>query len=362
MSRALVFLLKPLTSLLLAFHPFLAFRAKLQPYPGWHMGSWASDSGIHRRVIKEEVWKHCKGRRVIPWWNDLCVYVYPGNETSRALLLSGLYEPNEFYWLSSNLMPGQTFIDVGANMGLYTIFAARKVGSSGAVIAIEPSTRDFARLKANVELNKLVNVQLLQVALSDHEGEAELLVATEEHSGHNTLGDFGYATASQGTERVHVTRLDDIVKQLALTRIDVIKIDVEGAEYVTLRGAEDTLRRFKPSILLEISDRTLVHQGASGSKVWDFLIQRGYSIRVFHKKTGLPSQEVKPSYFDSENAIATRDNSTHTNEMTQRGRSKTFATLRLGYAVSGPDDGMRRIRTACSTDHWCRVITRPARG
>jgi FkbM family methyltransferase len=73
-------------------------------------------------------------------------------------------------------------------MGLYTIFAAKAVGPRGAVIAIEPSSRDFARLKANVELNRIANLNLLQVAVSDYDREANLLLATDEHSGHNTLG------------------------------------------------------------------------------------------------------------------------------------------------------------------------------
>jgi len=83
-----------------------------------------------------------------------------------------------------------------------------------------------------------------------------------------------------------------------------VKIDVEGAEYATLQGAADTLERLKPTILVEVSDRTLRHQGASGSEVWDFLVQRGYTMQVFDRKTGFPSQGVKPSYFDSENVIA----------------------------------------------------------
>jgi FkbM family methyltransferase len=259
------------------------------------------------RKLKKATWERCRHPRVVSWLNGLRVQIYPGDETSCTLLLSGLYEPNEFYWLNGCLMPGQTFIDIGANLGLYTIFAAKKVGPCGTVVAIEPSSREFARLKANVELNELSNVRVLRVATSNHSGEADLLVAEEAHSGHNTLGDFGYPIMARGKERVRAMRLDEIVRELGLTRVDVVKIDVEGAEYATLQGAADTVERFKPIILLEVSDRALRHQGASGSQVWDFLLWKGYSINSFDGKTGLPSPGLRKPYFDSENVLATHN-------------------------------------------------------
>jgi FkbM family methyltransferase len=198
-----------------------------------------------------------------------------------------------------------TFIDVGANMGLYTLFAARKVGPHGVVVAIEPSSREFARLKAHIELNRLANVRLLQVAVSNCRGEADLLVATEEKSGHNTLGAFGYDSVTpQGNERVPVERLDDIVQQEELQRVDVIKMDIEGAEFLALQGATRTLSQFRPVLLLEISDRTLAHQGCSSQQVWEFLTQIGYSIYSFDDRTGLPVPSQRKHYFDSENVIA----------------------------------------------------------
>jgi len=307
MVRALNFMLQLAASLLLLFHASKIFRAELRPYPGWHIGSWESDSGELIRKLKKAMWKRCKHPCVIRWLNGLRVYVYPGDETSCTLFLSGLYEPNEFWWLSNYLMPGETFIDIGANMGLYALFAAKKVGPCGTVVAIEPSSREFAKLKANVELNELSNVRVLRVATSNHSGEADLLVAEEAHSGHNTLGDFGYPIMAQRKERIRAMRLDEIVRELRLTRVDVVKIDVEGAEYATLHGAADALERFKPTILLEVSDRTLRRQGASGSQVWDFLLSKGYSINSFDGKTGLPSPGLRKPYFDSENVVATHN-------------------------------------------------------
>jgi FkbM family methyltransferase len=198
-----------------------------------------------------------------------------------------------------------TFLDVGANMGLYTLFAARKLGTHGIVVAIEPSSRDFARLKANIELNRLVNVHPLQLAVSNYLREADLLIAVEEKSGHNTLGNFGYdSIIAQGKERVRVERIDDIVQNLRLQRVDMMKMDIEGGEFLALQGAQETLRYFSPIILMELSDRTLRHQGSHSGHIWEFLIQEGYHIYKFDERTGLPVSAERKTYFDSENIIA----------------------------------------------------------
>jgi len=282
----------------------IAARPKLCPYPGWRLGRGESDSGWLTKVRKQ-FWERSERPFRIRWLRGLYLYIYPKNETSRAIFLTGCYEPNEFLWLESVLKPGNTFVDVGANMGLYTLFAAAMLGPRGVVLAIEPSSRDFARLEAHVRLNNLTTAHLFRVAASDRRGEADLLVATEEKTGHNTLGAFAYASVVlQGREQVPLERLDDIVQKVGLQRVDVIKMDVEGAEYSALQGAVGTLARFHPIILMELSDRTLAQQGGSSSQVWDLLVQNGYLIYVFDEQTGLPSLGVKKLYFDAESIIA----------------------------------------------------------
>src|SRR6266849_6285855 len=120
-----------------------------------------------------------------PWLDGLNVYAYPGNETSRAIFVTGYYEPNEFFMLAQIFRPGMIFVDVGANMGLYTIFAARKIGERGTVLAIEPSTRECGRLLKNVQANSPLNVRLVRKAVSDSRSDVDLLVAEDRWSGHN---------------------------------------------------------------------------------------------------------------------------------------------------------------------------------
>jgi len=276
----------------------------LAPWPGWQLGSEAPDRrGFLQR--RKRLWGALIAPRTIRWLHGLRVRVYPGNETSRCIFVTGCYEPNELYLLDKVLRPGMTFVDAGANMGVYTLFASRKVGKAGRVVAIEPSSRDFERLRDNVELNRLANVRLLRVAVSNRRAEGELLIAAEEHSGHNTLGAFGYdSVVAQGRERVRVERLDDIAEQQGLRRVDVIKMDVEGAELSALEGAERALARFRPMIVLELSDRTLVHQGCTSGHVWEFLGRSGYLVYGFSDETGLPVLAERKGHFDGENVVA----------------------------------------------------------
>jgi FkbM family methyltransferase len=130
-------------------------------------------------------------------------------------------------------------------------------------------------------LNALTNVQPLQVAASDHEGTAILRLAGFGHEGQNTLGAFAYPISQQGTEEVRVTTLDAIADAYSLDRIDVFKIDAEGAELGVLRGATRVLSRYRPLIVMELVEAALAHQGASREALMGFLEQLGYRFWVF---------------------------------------------------------------------------------
>lgn len=283
-----------------------AARAKVRPYPGWNFGSWKLETGVLPR-LRRKLWNRMEIPCRMRWWNGLHIYIYPDEEISRSLFFLGCYEPNQFAFLDKILEPGMAFIDLGANMGLYSLFAAKKVGRQGTVLAIEPSTREFQRLKTHVKLNTLPNICLLQVAVSNRQTEADLLIATEKNTGHNTLGMFGYDSVQlQEKEKVHVEKLDDLIQERSLKRLDVIKMDIEGTEFFALQGAINTLTQFHPVILLELSDITLEHQGCHSKQVWDFLTQLGYTFYSFDDK-GLPVLAQYKSYFGAVNVVAVPD-------------------------------------------------------
>lgn len=281
----------------------LSARPTLRPYPGWILGC-AMEGGDWMSKLRRWVWANARRPFLVPWLEGLRVHVGSNDELLKSLFLTGFFEPNEILLLDRLLRPGMSFVDVGANLGMYTLFAAKKVGEKGAVLAIEPSSREFQKLRANVELNRLSRVRLLQMGVSDHPRDAELLIADEEHSGHNSLGGFCYATRLDRTETIRVERLDDILQRNRFPKVDILKMDIEGGELFALRGMVRTLETFHPLLLLEMSDPAAALQGSSSVQVWDFLSALGYRFHAFDADTGLPVPAVLKDSFVGENLIA----------------------------------------------------------
>lgn len=139
------------------------------------------------------------------------------------------------YHLHSSLQPGQTVLDVGAYTGLYTIYAALKVGPQGRVIAFEPDPYNRMMLKRNVRLNKVQNVVCSEKALYSREGTIAFDV---QGFGSHVIDNEARRAA---VNRVQVTTLDIELARLRISRVDFVKMDVEGTELETLKGCAGTI-------------------------------------------------------------------------------------------------------------------------
>jgi FkbM family methyltransferase len=282
----------------------LAWVRPLTPYPGWRWDvEWdSSDVGVQ---IRRRIWSqfHEQQQQVpylAPWYHGTQLQLYLSNDVSRCVFLTGCIEPNEFYCLHRLLQPGQVFIDAGANDGLFSIFAAAQLGPTGRVWSFEPSQREFARLARNVQLNRLTNVTQFNVALGATDGYSHLTVADDEHAGQNTFGQFAYdAIRAIGGQRVPVRRLDGLVEHAGLECVDVIKIDVEGAEEQVLVGGQATIQRHKPILLMEVNEGALRHQHTSGPQLVERLTDWGYQIYVFDAATGQPRVAAPGEFSDN---------------------------------------------------------------
>lgn len=175
------------------------------------------------------------------------------------------------------------FIDVGANIGTFTLVAARKA-SRGYVHAFEPSGHHFARLTRNVELNHFNNVTLNQKGLYDQPGEATLFLPSQtgemNNSGAASLYTSEFAAATQISEAVVLVRLDDYVRERNIERVDIIKIDIEGAEIKALEGARETLSRLRPLVFMELDRDNLARAGCPPGKILDFWESMNYEISI----------------------------------------------------------------------------------
>lgn len=268
-------------------------RPRLERYPGW---TFAAEYFIERRwtaLRRAALWDFALEQKLrvplrVPWYAGTTVDVTLGNDQSLCLYVSGSFEPNEFAFIDRVLAPGMTVVDVGANDGLYTVFAARRVGPTGRVLAVEPSSRERANLARNVERNKLSNVTVWPSALGAAAGQANLKIAHGLHAGHNTFGTFAYDDVlAVDSELVAVETLDDVVQRRALPRVDFIKIDVEGAEVGVLQGARQVLMSSRPLLLLEANEPALQAQGTSVQELLALLRSEfRYDILVFSAHTG----------------------------------------------------------------------------
>jgi hypothetical protein len=138
--------------------------------------------------------------------------------------------------------------------------------------------------------------------LADEDGEGQLLVAGYQHEGHNTLGAFIYDSVLQQEETVALRRLDTIVADRQIGRVDLIKLDVEGAEFRVLTGARATLERFRPIVIFEANDQALQTLGSNRDEVVKFLASQGYRVYLFDPETGCPAPAAEGCF--SENMIA----------------------------------------------------------
>ncbi len=198
------------------------------------------------------------------------------DQISREVCLTGLYEPPMSRILQHHLSKGGVAVDLGANWGFFTLLAAATVGITGAVLALEPDPRHFSALSRNIALNRFTHVMPMQVAAAGGDGRVSLVgfVETDTNRGVSRIGDRGSGTGDRVFD-VAATSVDRLTADRA--RVDVVKIDVEGAEDLVLEGMRDGLaaRRYR-AILLELHPELLRAKGVDPAALIARLCDHGY--------------------------------------------------------------------------------------
>jgi FkbM family methyltransferase len=204
-------------------------------------------------------------------------------------------------FLRDYLRPQMTFVDAGANIGEITLVAAKRL-HEGKVLAFEPMPKAFARLSHNVRLNELRNVALFNVGLFDRSGRLPLYVKRDLPYG--TCNDGVPSLFSGGSDREAATiplrTFDAMAFAIGLNRLDVMKIDVEGAELMVLRGACGAIARFRPVVIIEISESNYRKAGYSANDLLAFFSERDYNVRSLHHAEGKLSSECDAVAFPNE--------------------------------------------------------------
>ena len=216
-----------------------------------------------------------------PLWVELqpgvMMRLDPRDMISRVLLETGEWEQDTWRAIASHLGPGRTFVDVGAHIGHCSLMAAGVVGPNGLVIAIEGNPRTVKQLRDNVWASGArVNVQ--SAVCSSSEKFVDFFISSGKIRGKSSISQANASVAegSPSSDQIKAYPLDSILTQLRMSRVDVLKIDVEGAELEVLRGAKDTLTRHRPVLIIELEEELLATMGTSSSEVHDLLATYGY--------------------------------------------------------------------------------------
>lgn len=190
-----------------------------------------------------------------------------------TIYYEGAWEPDTVAALRRLIKPGQTVLDIGANMGCHALLMAQLAGETGRVIAFEPMSAAYARLQRNIRLNHFSNIVVEQIGLSDSAGQAEIAFATSWR--------LDLKPGNVCIDKVTFVTLDRYVAAHPelFHRLDCIKLDVDGFEELVLRGAQDTLQRHHPAILMEIGRDSMGAVRYLQAQNYSFFTEAGTEIR-----------------------------------------------------------------------------------
>ena len=230
---------------------------------------------------------------------DVHINLYKDSVLSR-LIYDG-FEKHETNYLSTVLKAGDVFLDIGANIGLFSLLASRLVGEQGKIISFEPSTDVFLRLKENILSNNFTNIDCRNIGLSDKKGELTFYTSK---NGHDAWNSFAPSQDDKLEKqiKVEVSTLDYELLDANKALIKLVKIDVEGWEKFVLNGGKDFFVNFNPTVMVEFTEENTFNAGYSVYEIYDIMQSWGYFwYRIIDGKL---VREIKRMRYPYANLIA----------------------------------------------------------
>ena len=204
------------------------------------------------------------------------IAIHLPDQIQSRIYFFGIWEPEISDYIAKNLAAGDCFIDVGANVGYFSLLFARLVGPTGRVFALEPDPRNFDLLRRNIERNGYSNVTAVPVALSRESGRQKFSRSPHNFADH-CLGD---GLGQREKIEVEVVRLDDLFPGPA-KRVNLLKLDIQGAEFAAIDGAREVLRANPDIVLLtEFWPDGMRRFGDDPEKYLETLRALGFSLRL----------------------------------------------------------------------------------
>lgn len=259
----------------------------MKSYLRWFLGRFLSilPSGspefIYTTILKPKILKNIANSilksaipKEIEVEENLFLELDQSDPVASGAIALGVYERYETELFCSKIKPAMTVIDIGANLGYYTALASHCVGNQGLIIAFEPEPNFFKLLSKNISRNNLKNVKLFEMAIADKNGISELHLS-DENKGHNSLISSEELKTSVN---VKTTTLDKFLASQKIIKVDMMKMDIEGAEILAIEGMKNTLIKHMPLLFLEFSPHSIVKLNRYPMDFLLTLHEIGYSV------------------------------------------------------------------------------------
>ncbi|MEU4653493.1 FkbM family methyltransferase [Streptomyces sp. NPDC023723] len=240
-----------------------------------HAPGFLGKTALAGRLLNPYLREHPRQRVV----EDRCGARFAVDTTDliqRYLYLFGVWEPHLTGWLRRRLRPGDTFVDVGANIGVFTVLASRLVGAEGRVVAVEASPAFHGRLLRNLRLNGCANVRAVNTAVADRRRTLTFVLASSHNMGANSIVPYdGPAESAFATEAVPLT---EVLTASEVATARVLKIDVEGAEGSVVRGLAPLLGALRPDaeVCVEVTPERMARLGDSADELLETFAAAGF--------------------------------------------------------------------------------------
>ncbi|OYU93280.1 MAG: hypothetical protein CFE21_21170 [Bacteroidetes bacterium B1(2017)] len=191
------------------------------------------------------------------------------------------FESTTINYFIDCLKKDMVVLDVGANIGIYSLISSKIVGGNGAVFAFEPSPYCQKRISENMNLNSFKNITIIESCVSNTNGTTDFYLCDDD--AYNSMTKYTMLPYEKKIELPVIT-IDDFIKNKKLNSVDILKIDTEGVDHLVIEGASETIRLFHPIIFFEynrvISDKSSSNIGSGLYLLWDL----GYEIYEFRNE------------------------------------------------------------------------------
>jgi FkbM family methyltransferase len=234
------------------------------PFKGWKfLRAYMTRTGLVKKIFVKKI------------FNGSLMQLIPEDHVQQYLFWYGIYENETAKEFLKNINPSNCILDIGANVGYYSILAASKA-NKGKVFAFEPNINLHTQIKNSALLNKFTNIQIVPHAVSNvHNQELKLYISNADNKGMSALEiPENYSGL---TETIICVTIDEWIKTANIQKVDIIKMDIEGAELKALHGMQNTLIKHKPILFIEVCNDTLKKFNSTSLQVFDYIINLGYN-------------------------------------------------------------------------------------